>query len=242
MAGGLGDAVRTGVAVRRIRRAAGGFRVDAGPAGGFHARAVVIATQPHVAAELLDGVDTVAAMAAGGIEAPPLAVVFLGFRRSQVDHPLDGLGFLAPEAEGRNLNGAQFCSTMFPGRAPEGFVSVAGYFGGDRAPHLARLPKNDLIELALSEFRDLIGARGDPAVARVRHWPVGLPQYRIGHPERVACLQNAGGRQPGLFVTGNYLDGPSVGTCLGLAKETAAAVHGVIANSGVTGSAENVAV
>ena len=137
---------------------------------------MVIATQPHVAAHLLDGVDEAAA--AGGIE----------------------------------------------------------------APHLARLPAADLIDLARSEFRDLIGARGDPAVARVRHWPMGLPQYRIGHPERAACLRSAGDRQPGLFVTGNYLDGPSVGACLDLARETAAAVHEVIAGSEVTSSAENVAV
>ncbi len=171
-----------------------------------------------------------------------MAVVFLGFKRDQVDHPLDGLGFLTPKSEGRSLSGAQFCSTMFTGRAPEGFVSIAGYFGGARAPHLACLPAADLIELALTEFRDLIGARGDPAVARVRHWPMGLPQYRIGHPERAACLRIAGNRQPGLFVTGNYLDGPSVGTCLGLARETAAAVHGIIDGSGVTDSAENLAV
>ena len=234
----LGGSVRTGIAVRRVRREADGFRIDAGKDGVFGARAVVMATQPHVAAQLLDGLDDTAAAAAGEIEAPPLAVVFLGFKRNQVDHPLDGLGFLTAEVEGRNINGAQFSSTMFPGRAPEGYVSVSGYFGGARAPDLARLADEDLIQLARNEFSDLIGARGQPVVARVRHWPVGLPQYGIRHVERTACLRDTPLRQPGLFLTGNYFNGPSVGACLGMAGETATAVDRYVA--GCRGLSEKV--
>ena len=176
----LGDGIRTGVTVRRIRPSLGGFRIEAGAEGALHARSVVIATQPHVAAQLLDGLDDPAATAAGDIVAPPVAVVFLGFERGAVEHPLDGLGFLTSQDQGRHLNGAQFCSTMFPGRAPEDCVAIAAYVGGVRAPDLARLPGDDLIELARTELSELIGSRGDPVVARVRHWPVGLPQYEIG--------------------------------------------------------------
>jgi oxygen-dependent protoporphyrinogen oxidase len=117
---------------------------------------------------------------------------------------------------------------MFPGRAPEGCVAIAGYFGGARSPDLARLPEDDLIGLARQEFGDLIGARGAPVVARVKHWPLGLPQYEIGHLERTACLRDAEKRTPGLFVTGNYFDGPSVAACLGQAEKTARAVHGYL--------------
>ncbi|MEK7246405.1 MAG: protoporphyrinogen oxidase, partial [Pseudomonadota bacterium] len=116
LAARLGEVVRTGVAVRRIERHRDGFRLDVGAAGGLDARTVLIATQPHVAAQMLDGIDGPAAAAAAEIDAPPLAVVFLGFRRQDVDHPLDGLGFLVAEDERRTLNGAQFCSTMFAGR------------------------------------------------------------------------------------------------------------------------------
>lgn len=224
LAAGLGDVVRTGVTVRGLQAVSGGFKVDAGAAGAFTARSVVIATQPHVAARLLEGIDADAAGAAGAIDAPPLAVVFFGFRRRQVDHPLDGLGFLTPQKEGRSLSGAQFCSTMFPGRSPEGHVCVAGYLGGARAPELARRPGEELIDLALGEFRDLIGVKGEPAVTQVRHWPLGLPQYRIGHAERTACLKNAGRRWPGLFVAGNYFNGPSVAACLTMSRETACGV------------------
>ena len=220
----LGPAISTGIAVRRIRRRVDGFAIDTGRDGSFTARSVVIATQPHVTAQLLDGLDEAAAGAAGAIEAPPVAVVYLGYRRGQVAHPLDGLGFFAARGEGRTLNGAQFCSTMFDGRAPAGHVAVAGYFGGDGAPDLGRASSGELIALARREFADLLGAKGEPVVARVRHWPRGLPQYRLGHADRIAALRGAEDRQPGLFLTGNYFAGPSVGACVHQALATATRV------------------
>jgi oxygen-dependent protoporphyrinogen oxidase len=228
----LGPAVRTGVAVRRIGRLPGGFLVEAGPAGAVQAKAVVVATQPHVAADLLDGVDPVAAEAAAAIDAPPLAVVFLGYRRDQVEHPLDGLGYLTARGEGRALTGAQFCSTMFAGRAPDGHVALAGYIGGARAPEQAGLPAAQLSAIVRGEFSELLGARGEPVVARVRQWPRGLPQYRLGHPRRVAVLWSTHERTPGLFVTGNYLVGPSVPYCLAQACNSAAGVDAYLAVSG----------
>jgi oxygen-dependent protoporphyrinogen oxidase len=220
----LGSALRTGVAVRSLRRGPNGYRIDAGAAGAFTARAVVLATQPHVAAGLLEGLDDTAAAAAGAIAAPPLAVVFLGYRREQIEHPLDGLGYLTATGEGRTLSGAQFCSTMFPGRAPAGHVALAGYMGGARAPELARLPAADLVAATRDEFADLLGARGEPVVTRVRQWVRGLPQYTSGHPGRVAALRAAEQAWPGLFFAGNYLSGPSIAACLEQAAASASCV------------------
>ncbi len=220
----LNGEVTTGATVRRIIPCGGGFKVDMGAAGMLDAQAVVVATQPHVASRLLECADEKAAAAAGAIHAPPMAVVFLGYERGAVSHPLDGLGFLTPESENRNLLGAQFCSTMFDARAPEGHVAVAGYFGGVRSPDLARLSATDLVALVREEFRDLLGAKGEPVVARVRHWPVGLPQYRSGHQGLVSELQCLNRRQPGLYVTGNYFSGPSVAACLSVARNTVAEV------------------
>lgn len=224
LTGVLGAAVRSGVAVRDVGRTAEGFRVDLGPDGRLDARAVVLATQPHVSAQLIEGLDPDAAEAAGSIPAPPLAVVYLGMERRQVDHPLDGLGFLSAPSEGRLANGAQFCSTMFPGRAPDGSASISVYFGGARAPDLALLPADELIAMAREELRDLVGMTGKPVVARVRHWPRGLPQYGLGHERRIADIEAAGNRHPGLFLVGNYFRGPAVAACLEVAREQADAV------------------
>ncbi|MFQ5774495.1 MAG: protoporphyrinogen oxidase [Kiloniellaceae bacterium] len=236
----LGPALKTGIAVRRLGPCPDGFRVEAGPAGSLAAKAIVIATQPHVAATLLEGMDGAAADAAAEIEAPPLAVVFLGYRREEVAHPLDGLGYLTPASEGRALTGALFCSTMFPGRAPEGCVAVAGYIGGAPAPERARRGPADLIAAAQVEFRDLLGARGDPVIARVRQWPRGLPQYALGHSRRVAALRGTEDRRPGLFVTGNYFQGPSVAACVAQASEAATRVHRFLIDrkDGVRGRAQ----
>ncbi|MBT3533116.1 MAG: protoporphyrinogen oxidase [Rhodospirillaceae bacterium] len=225
----LGKTIRTGVTVRRISPGHNGFNIHMGNKGRLHAKSVVVATQAHVTAQLISEIDPQGAAVAERIQAPPLAVVFLGFPRRNVAHPLDGLGFLTAEAENRKILGAQFCSTMFPCRAPEGQVAVSAYIGGVRAPDLGRLPAPDLIELARAEFRDLIGAKGEPAVAMVRHWPVGLPQYNVGHRQRINVLQQSHQRHAGLYLTGNYLAGPSVAVCVGVAQKTAQSVHAYLA-------------
>ncbi len=237
----MGPALRTGVAVRRIRAVPAGFRIETGATGNLVARAVVIATQPHVAARLLENLDASATEAAGAIAAPPLAVVFLGYRRGQVDHPLDGLGYLTRARAGRALSGTLFCSTMFPGRAPEGHVAFSAYIGGARAPEAALAAPGDLIAAARAEFGDLLGASGDPVVARVRQWPRGLPQYQLGHGVRVAALNELELRRPALFVTGNYLAGPAIGTCVDKAVEAAARVHAhLTAVAGAVGAAKTI--
>jgi oxygen-dependent protoporphyrinogen oxidase len=221
LAAELGSRVKVGVTVRRIVAHPRSFAVDTAGAGAIRTKAVVVATQPHVAAGLLVDFDAEAAGAAAQIEAPPLAVVFLGYARAQIAHPLDGIGFLAPSGEHRRLSGALFCSTMFPWRAPDGFVSLAAYIGGGRAPELARLPADELIEMARREFADLLGAKGEPALGRVRHWSRGLPQCGVGHRDLLAALNGASERQPGLFLTGNYFAGISVAACVAHATHTA---------------------
>lgn len=221
LAARLGSRVKVGATVRKIAPRAHGFTVETAEVGSIRTQAVVIATQSHVAAELLDRVDAEAAAAANRIQAPPLAVVFLGYARRQIAHPLDGVGFLAPSGERRQVNGAMFCSTMFVARSPDGFVALAAYVGGDRAPQLARLAADDLVALVRQEFSELLGAKGEPALVRVHHWPCGLPQYHIGHRDLLAALNGLSHRRPGLFLTGNYMAGVSVATCAAHASHTA---------------------
>lgn len=230
LAAKLGPAVRTGVAVRRIRGAPGGFRIDGGAAGTLTANAVVLATQPHVAASLIESLDAGAAAALAAIDAPPLAVVFLGYRRDQIAHPLDGLGYLTASSARRAVTGALFCSTMFAGRAPPGHVGIAAYIGGRRAPELACLPAADLVSLAGADLSDLLGAEGAPVFSRVRQWPRGLPQMGLAHASIVARIAQACEAHRGLFITGNYLSGVSVAACLMQADHTAREVHRFLAD------------
>ncbi len=223
LAAQLGDRVRTGITVTRIGRSAHGFDVTTN-SGTVRSRALVLAVQPHVAAMLVEPLDPDAASAAGDMEAPPLSVVFTGFQRSLVVHPLDGLGFLSTKGKAQIVTGAQFNSTMFHGRAPTGHVSISSYVGGARNPDLLGLPADELLALTNEELRDLLGIKGDAVVQRVRHWPRGLPQYTIGHGERVSKIEDANERLEGLFFVGNYLHGVSVANCLATARTTAAKI------------------
>ena len=213
-----------------MRKTAAGFRVDCGRDGSIDARTVIIATQPHVAAGLLERLDVPGCEAAAGVAAPPISVVFLGYRREQVEHPLDGLGYLTPPLEGRQLSGALFGSAMFANRAPEGHVALSAYIGGARAPGLATLAQDDLIQMARDEFGDLLGVHGEPCVAKVRQWPRGLPQLTPSHINRAKVLRGISDRVPGLFLTGNYLAGPAIGNCLKQAETTSRGVDAYLNN------------
>ncbi|MBL6931805.1 MAG: protoporphyrinogen oxidase [Rhodospirillales bacterium] len=214
LASDVGDAVKTGVTVISIKRSAHAYNIKTARSGNLSARAVIIATQPHVAAALLEDMDATGAEAISEIAAPSVAVAFFGFRREQVAHPLDGLGYLAPACEKRPLSGALFPSSMFKNRAPEGHVALSGYVGGARAPEMARMSVEDITALALEEFRDLLGVKGKPVVFRVRQWQQGLPQLTTGHTGRLKRIEDAEDRHPGLFITGNYFAGPAVATCV----------------------------
>jgi len=210
---------KTGVAVIRIRRGATGFTVETS-AGDLHARAVLVTVQPHVAAGLLDRLDPDGAVAAGEIPAPAAAVVFAGYPRAGVAHPLDGLGYLATRGSG-DISGVQFCSTMFSGRAPEGHVAIAAYVGGDRGRLLAQSPAPDLKAEVHRQLAAVLGISAMPVVSRVRHWSLGLPQYLLGHAARRDVLESTCGRVAGLFLAGNYLRGVSVGCCIDSGRNAA---------------------
>jgi len=216
----LGERVLTGICVTKIRKTANGFVVYTAD-GARHAKAVVLAVQPHVAAQMLDGLEDDAAQAAGAIYAPPINVVFLGYQRSQVAHPLDGLGVLSTKDDSRIVSGVQFPSTMYPGRAPDGHVAISAYAGGVRNPELAQLSDAELIALVSEEIGELLGITGKPVVMRTQRWALGLPQYALGHNARRTTLETTQNRLEGLYVVGNFLQGVSLANCLDGAQKTA---------------------
>lgn len=215
----LGARVRTGVTVNGLKRRGAGFEVTTNN-GTLSPRKIVLAVQPHVAAMLLEDIDPNSASAAADIPAPPVATCFFAYHRDQVAHPLDGLGFLSARS-GSIISGAQFPSTMFAGRAPDGFVSISAYLGGARRADLAVLPGAELLPLVERELKDLLGIKGVPVMARAHHWSIGLPHYTLGHSARRAVLETTPERIPGLYLTGNYLSGVSLTSCLEQAKSVA---------------------
>lgn len=148
------------------------------------------------------------------IEHPPVASLFLGYRREAVAHALDGFGVLAPEIERRSVLGILFSSSLFPDRAPAGCVALTVMVGGARQPELARLPPDQLLAAVDRDLRELLGVKGTPVFQRHAFWPRAIPQYNLGYGQHLATMAAAERDYSGLFIGGQARDGISVPACL----------------------------
>ena len=159
------------------------------------------------------------------IPQPPVSSLFLGYRRDQVAHPLDGFGGLVPAKERREVLGILFSSTLFPGRAPEGHVGLTVFSGGMRQPDNARLNTPALLRRIAPDLRDLVGVTGEPAFVKHSFWPRAIPQYVLGYERYHEAMEAVEKSAAGLFIGGNARDGISVPDCIisgeGLARKTA---------------------
>jgi oxygen-dependent protoporphyrinogen oxidase len=142
---------------------------------------------------------------------PPVASVVLGFNREDVTHPLDGFGMLIPKIEGLKVLGTIFSSSLFPNRAPESFVTLTSYIGGERQPELASLPAEKLIELACEDIRVLLGVKGKPIFTHHYFWPHAIPQYNVGYGKFKDLLDEIESKVHGLFFAGSFRGGISLG-------------------------------
>ncbi|MDW7980363.1 MAG: protoporphyrinogen oxidase [Verrucomicrobiales bacterium] len=145
------------------------------------------------------------------INYPPVASVVLGFRREDVEHPLDGYGVLVPRIEGLKILGTLFSSSLYPNRAPAGHVTLTTYLGGARAPELALRPEHELVEITLHDLARVLGVKGRPTFQQCMVYPKAIPQYELGYGAFRAKLTEIETSAPGLFFAGHYRDGISVG-------------------------------
>jgi oxygen-dependent protoporphyrinogen oxidase len=160
------------------------------------------------------------------VDYPPVASLFLGFRREQVAHSLDGFGALVPAVEHRSILGVLFSSTLFPGRAPAGHVALTVYVGGTRQPELAQLAPEILRPRVLADLRDLLGVTGEPVFSHATFWPHAIPQYNLGYERALAAMTKTEGLHPGLFIGGHVRDGISVANCIAAGERLAKAAAG----------------
>lgn len=214
----------TGAHVSGLRRLAGNWVADTAQ-GPVEAERLVLAVPAHAAADLLEPFKRELAGDLRGISYPGVVNVALGFPRQAVTHALDGFGLLIPSREGRETLGVLFSSTLFPGRAPAGHVLLTAFVGGARNPDTAARDDAELIACVLEELTPLLGLEGAPDFARVTRWPRAIPQYNLGHLERLERIDTALAELPGLTLAGNWRGGIAVGDCinnaLALAKRLA---------------------
>jgi protoporphyrinogen/coproporphyrinogen III oxidase len=166
------------------------------------------------------------------IQYPPVASVVLGFRRQDVPHPLDGFGMLVPQVEGFRILGTIFSSSLFPGRAPAGHVTLTSYVGGTRAPELALRPVRELIEITLEDLRSILGVVGRPTFTHCVLYPKAIPQYNIGYGRFRRAMADIESQAPGLFFAGHSRDGVSLGDSIVSGHDVAGRIHALLSPSG----------
>lgn len=249
LASKLGPALRTESRVTEIRRSESGqpkrYEIAFMTKDSSHQIAadhVVVATPTNVAGAMLRSLDPGFAPILESIEYAPVAVVSLGYPRAAVGSSVEGFGFLIPRSSGLRTLGTVWNSSLFEGRAPAGQVLLTSFLGGATDPsaaalssleaaalvhrEIAPLPSSEeLVALAHKEIATILGISQPPSFTNVTQYPRALPQYNLGHSDRLTSLDNLRKQLPGLWFVGNYLRGPSIGACIDQALSLAAQIR-----------------
>nr|WP_269329770.1 protoporphyrinogen oxidase [Kineosporia babensis] len=221
-----GGEIRTGVTVRGLARTANGWRLTTGPANGpeyIEADGVVLAVPAAPAARLLSAEVPQAAQKLAGIETASVAVIAAAVPRAQLEG-LTGTGLLIPPIEKRQIKAATFSSNKWrwvSDEKPEDNLIVRLSLGRAREESTLQRDDADLTELALAELRELIGRDVRPAETQVVRWGGALPQYEVGHLDRVHRIREAVAGVPGLAVCGAVFDGVGIPACIAAAARAA---------------------
>lgn len=225
MAETLRPNVCTGYRLNSLQHGNDGFSLAAistGKLHEFHCRRLVLATPARESARLLASLAPVASQLLSGIESASLTVVNLAFRRSDVSHALDGFGFLVPHNEPDfPLMGVLWADSAFPHHAPDDHRLLRVFFGGSRTPDVIRRSEDELVRISCTALQQVLGVRGEPVFADVCPYPEAIPQYYLGHADKIAGIRQQLAGFPNLTLAGNYLDGVSINDCVKLGKQVA---------------------
>ena len=232
MAAKLGDRLQTqtrAVSISRLELAGNEsheVRIErTGSAGTMHAAAVIMAAPAYVSAHLIESISEQLGHTLSGIAYAPVAVVAAGYYQQQVGEPTDGFGFLVPRSEKLNTLGTVWNSSLFPGRAPRGSVTLTSFTGGATNPEIAAESEEEIAKIIQSENEHILKIIGSPVTSAVWKYPRALPQYNLGHGHMVEAIRDAERQLPGIFFAGNYLEGPAIGKCVENGFRTADAVQ-----------------
>ncbi len=221
--------MRLGAKIETVEQDGGAYTVVLSDGKRVAADAVILATPSYIAARLVDSISTGAAKALSQIRYVSTGTISLGFRRSEISHPLNGFGLVIPRSENRPINAITWTSTKFNHRAPEGYVLLRVFFGGSRHPEMMDKSDGELEQIICSELKRLMGITAEPVFQRIYRWREANPQYDKGHLQTVDAVEAA--LPPGLYVTGSPYRGIGIPDCVNQAQQTAGKVVAQIKES-----------
>jgi oxygen-dependent protoporphyrinogen oxidase len=213
--------VRTSAPVRSLRpQAGGGWCVDGEP----DYAAVIVATAAHETASLVADVSEKLAGELRGIPYASSATVTLAFRREEIPHPLDGFGFVVPAIERRAILACTFSSIKYAKRAPAEFVLLRSFVGGALQRKLLDKDDREMVALVRHELAALLGVQAKPTLSRVSRYQDAMPQYHVGHLERMKRIDHLLASTPGLHLAGSAYGGVGIPDCIRGGEEAADAI------------------
>ena len=210
----LGERLRTDARVVSVDRKGDRYVVYLSDGSGIEAGVVVFATPAYETSAMLKGMDKAVSSTLDGIYYPAVSVICLGYKRDKISHTLDGFGFLIPNREGRKILGTLWDSSVFPNRAPQGYVLLRSMLGGVRNSELALKGGDVLTNVVTDELKDIMEIKAQPDFAKVYTHVKGIPQYSPGHERRLEKIDEIVSRFQGLYITGNAYRGIGVNDCV----------------------------
>lgn len=214
-------AVRLKERVTGVARESGRWRIATEGGVAHEADALVLAPEAHQAARMLRYVDPALTHLLEGIPHASSATVSLAYRRADVQHPLDGFGFVVPHAERRPIIACTFSSVKYAGRAPDGHVLLRVFLGGALNEGVLQGDDTTLVRTAREQIGPLLGITAEPELARVARHARAMPQYHVGHAARAAAIEQAVSRHPGLRLVGGAYRGVGIADCVRSGEEAA---------------------
>jgi oxygen-dependent protoporphyrinogen oxidase len=211
------EKMRTGLAVTSLHCTGKGkwsAQLSGGPT--IDGEAVIIATESWAAEPLIRPYDKVIADALATIPTSSSATISIAFNESEVGLDLNAFGVLCPFVENRALMAATYSSTKWPGRAPKERVLLRGFVGGPHNQEILKRSDEELVQIVLAEFRDILGLNpfAKPLFHRVFRWDLGMPQYNLGHLHRITLIEDRSAQMPGLAFAGGCYRGVGVPNCI----------------------------
>lgn len=212
--------------VTRLAHAGGQWQVTAGGQTGS-ARAVILAVPAFAAARLLAPVAPDAAAGCAEVPYVSTASIALAWPRAAVRHPLDGSGFVVARRHSTlRITACTWVSSKWSGRAPKGTVLLRAFIGGAHDPGAAGLDDAALVRVAAADIAGVLGIEGAPLLSRIQRWPNAGPQHNVGQIARVAAIDAALARHPGLVVAGSGFRSVGIPDCIADGRAAAGVVGG----------------
>src|SRR5262249_39503246 len=150
------------------------------------------------AADLIEVFDADLAAELNSIPYESVATVNMAFRHGDIGRPANGFGFVIPEKEKKGIVACTMTSVKYPGCAPEDKILLRAFVGGAMHRRQFELDDRAMEEMVYNELQPVLGIKHAPLFTAIRRYAKSMPQYHVGHLDRVDAIMRKAQKHPGL--------------------------------------------